>query len=517
MPRPVWKIRKPSLLFPVILALCVLSWSGTTVLASSTTVHEKLEGLAGPFTTGPQVTKACLECHTEASKQVHQTKHWTWSFTNPDTGQELGKKNVINNFCISTVSNTETCASCHVGYGMKDDSFDFSSEENVDCLVCHDTTGTYDKKRLMDGKSLNLKKIAQNVGPTSRETCGTCHFKGGGGKAVKHGDLDPGMVSPDGFVDVHMDADGLNFGCSTCHSTDAHMITGSRYQPLASDHSGIDIPGKTDGTLASCTSCHGDRPMKDEKLNDHTDKIACQTCHIPLFARGDYATKTWWDWSTAGQMDDDGKPFVRLDHNGLEVYNSKKGDFDWQRDVVPTYRWFNGKVDYTLPADTIDPDQIVSINTINGSADDPDSKIWPFKVMRGKQPYDTENRTFAIPHTTGEDGYWKTFDWQEALRKGMAAADIPYSGNYGFVETEMSWPLAHMVAPATEALTCEECHSSDGRMAGIEGVYIPGRDSLDWLDMLGFGLLGLTGAGVGIHGLLRFIFRRKTIAASKGE
>jgi hypothetical protein len=99
----------------------------------------------------------------------------------------------------------------------------------------------------------------------------------------------------------------------------------------------------------------------------------------------------------------------------------------------------------------------------------------------------------------------------------MAAANIPYSGNYGFVETEMYWPLAHMVAPATEALTCEECHSSDGRMADIEGVYIPGRDSLGWLDMLGFGLLGLTGAGVGIHGLLRFIFRRKTIASSKGE
>ncbi|MDP7604961.1 MAG: hypothetical protein QF546_14100 [Alphaproteobacteria bacterium] len=33
-------------------------------------------------------------------------------------------------------------------------------------------------------KHLNLVKIAKNVGPTSRTTCGTCHFKGGGGKAV---------------------------------------------------------------------------------------------------------------------------------------------------------------------------------------------------------------------------------------------------------------------------------------------------------------------------------------------
>ncbi len=53
----------------------------------------------------------------------------------------------------------------HVGYGWKDDTFDFSSQENVDCLVCHDTTGAYhkDPKR----RKPNLRKVAQNVGETS--------------------------------------------------------------------------------------------------------------------------------------------------------------------------------------------------------------------------------------------------------------------------------------------------------------------------------------------------------------
>ena len=82
----------------IILMVSILPFGNADLLASSTTSHDKLEGLEGPFETGPQVTKACLKCHTEASKQVHQTKHWTWSFTNPDTGQELGKKNLINNF-----------------------------------------------------------------------------------------------------------------------------------------------------------------------------------------------------------------------------------------------------------------------------------------------------------------------------------------------------------------------------------------------------------------------------------
>ena len=194
---------------------------------SSTADHKQFESLDKTFSSGPEVTKACLECHTEAAKQIHKTQHWTWEFENPDTGQQLGKKNVINNFCIGTASNISACASCHVGYGWKDDSFDFASEENVDCLVCHDTTGAYHKDP--NRRAPNLKKVAQNVGPTSRATCGACHFKGGGGAAVKHGDLDPSLIEPDMFVDVHMDADGLNFTCATCHRSDEHSVAGSRY------------------------------------------------------------------------------------------------------------------------------------------------------------------------------------------------------------------------------------------------------------------------------------------------
>ncbi len=505
-------LRRPSRQFTTIpfltlligLALGLAAPPGLAALPEASTAdHGKFKELQGPFESGPEVTKACLSCHTEAAKQVHKTTHWTWQFENPVTGQLLGKRNVVNNFCISTQSNIGACSSCHVGYGWKDQSYDFTVEENVDCLVCHDRTGVYDKKKLREGKTSNLAKIAQNVGRTSRTSCGSCHFKGGGGKAVKHGDLDPSFDAPDVFVDVHMDADGLNFTCSTCHTTDAHMVTGSRYVPTAKDNAGIDIPGRGDGSRATCVSCHGLRPMKDEKLNDHTDRIACQTCHIPHFARGDYASKTWWDWSTSGRMDDQGKPVSVLDDDGNEIYNSKKGDFVWERDVVPEYRWFNGSVLYTLPTDSFDPDGVLEVNTLQGSADDPDAMIWPIKLMRGKQPYDAGNNTLVTPHTTGKDGYWKTFDWQDAITKGMSAANLPYSGEYGFIETTMSWPLAHMVAPASEALGCQDCHAKQGRLAGLTDIYLPGRDRNPWLDILGFGFLALTTIGVGIHGVMR--------------
>jgi hypothetical protein len=110
---------------------------------NTTADHSKFKELQREFASGPEVTKACLTCHTEAALQIHRTKHWTWEVINPLNNQRLGKKNVINNYCLSTGTNLGACATCHVGYGWKDASFDFTVQENVDCLVCHDTTGSY--------------------------------------------------------------------------------------------------------------------------------------------------------------------------------------------------------------------------------------------------------------------------------------------------------------------------------------------------------------------------------------
>jgi hypothetical protein len=112
------------------------------VSATTTADHSKFESLKKQFKSGPEVTEACLNCHTEAGKQIHKTKHWTWEFPTRD-GKMLGKKHAVNNFCISVEGNEARCTSCHIGYGWKDKSFDFKSEKNIDCLVCHDRTGTY--------------------------------------------------------------------------------------------------------------------------------------------------------------------------------------------------------------------------------------------------------------------------------------------------------------------------------------------------------------------------------------
>ena len=78
-------------------------------LKASTADHSKFEELQAAFKTGPDVTEACLKCHTEAAKQLHQTKHWNWKFTNPETGQTVGKMQVINNFCLSVGFSRVNC------------------------------------------------------------------------------------------------------------------------------------------------------------------------------------------------------------------------------------------------------------------------------------------------------------------------------------------------------------------------------------------------------------------------
>jgi octaheme c-type cytochrome (tetrathionate reductase family) len=498
----------------------------------STADHSKFEELQVAFNTGPEVTRACLACHTEAAKQIHTTKHWSWEYTNPDTGQLLGKKHVINNFCTSISSNNTFCSACHIGYGWADNSFDFTSEANVDCLVCHDTTGSYKKIPGLSGHPnyetmewpphsgkfrppTDLQKIAQNVGKTSRKSCGTCHFYGGGGDAVKHGDLDSSLTNPKRYLDVPLDADGLNFTCSECHVTDAHEVSGSRYSPTAADTGGVLKRGSQDvRNPTTCQACHGKTPHPENRarMNDHTRKIACQTCHIPAYARSTLQTKMSWDWSTAGKLDEQGHRIRLKNSAGKIAYDSKKGNFTYDRYVVPEYQWFNGKVKFTLFGDKVDEHEVVKINEFLGTPGDPDSRIWPVRVFRGKQMYDRGLETLAVLHTAGKDdsAFWGNYDWDKAMEVGMRSVGAEYSGELGFVSTEMRWPITHMVSPKEDTLSCRGCHNPEGgRLAGIEGVYIPARDGTPVIDKIGFTLALLTLIGVLIHGGIRIIVAKR--------
>ncbi|MBD3223362.1 MAG: tetrathionate reductase family octaheme c-type cytochrome [Caldithrix sp.] len=429
----------------LLIAVVVLTMP---LLLRSQSMHQEV--FQQPYDDPRQVTAMCLECHDTAAEEIMQNIHWTWVKTIQDipgheNAQKVGKKNLFNNFCINVKSNWPRCTSCHIGYGWKDESFDFEDENNVDCLVCHDNTATYKKTPTgagMPADTVNLQYVAQNVGNPTRENCGKCHFFGGGGENVKHGDLDLGLIKPERDYDVHM---GSGMVCQDCHITEAHQIKGQSMAVYASS-----------GDRILCTDCHGNEPHNSELINGHGEKVSCQTCHIPQFAK-DQPTKMYWDWSTAGK--DSSAP---KDQYGKMTYHKKKGSFKWGKNVEPEYYWYDGTSQRYLLGDTFKPDEVVSLNHPNGQLRDDQSKLVPFKVHRGKQIYDDQNNYLIVPKLYG--GFWKHYDWAKAAEEGMESVDLEYSGSYAFVETEMFWKVNHMVSPKEQALKCNDCHGMDSRM-----------------------------------------------------
>jgi len=104
----------------------------------------------------------------------------------------------------------------------------------------------------------------------------------------------------------------------------------------------------------------------------------------------------------------------------------------------------------------------------------------------------------------------------QSIQAGMDFVGAEYSGKFDFVDTAMYWPITHMVAPKQDALKCSECHAKEGRLEGLSGVYIPGRDNFKWLDLLGYIGLALAFAGVLIHGLLRVMFNSSRSKTKEG-
>jgi octaheme c-type cytochrome (tetrathionate reductase family) len=494
----------------------------------NTTDHTKHKALQKNFKSGLEVTQACLSCHSEAEAQFHKTIHWTWLADPTDKNRQFGKAgNSLNNFCISTNKTKDKgCMSCHPGWGT-------SMDNGINCLVCHSRkamnwnesvediaafldAGDEDSLEIAREIQAELREAAQNVGRPGRKNCGSCHFYGGGGDGVKHGDLDSSLVKPNKALDVHMGVESRNFDCVRCHTTSLHNIAGRVYTlPAAAERKSL-----VEDDLASkitCESCHTHTPHKvGSKANDHTDKVACQSCHIPEFARVN-PTKMSWDWAQAGRKKD-GKKYKTKDEFGKFDYMTIKGQMKWAKNIKPEYLWYNGIIKSVTAKDRIDPGQTVKVSWPEGSRLDPNARIYPFKVHRGNQPYDKEHNTLLVPLLSGKDGYWTTLDWNRALGKGQESLELPFSGGFDFVDTTYVFPITHMVAPKENTLACTECHSRrDSRLANLSGFYMPGRDRGDWLDVMGWiAVLGAL-AGVVLHGAGRIFANGKNGKNSKNN
>lgn len=98
--------------------------------------------IKGPFKSGEDVTKVCLQCHDKQAGDLLKTPHWKWKGVPrtikgmEDSKEEYGKINLVNNFCISIqggdkCANQEFCSKCHPSYGWKDNTFDFNGKAKI--------------------------------------------------------------------------------------------------------------------------------------------------------------------------------------------------------------------------------------------------------------------------------------------------------------------------------------------------------------------------------------------------
>jgi len=438
-------------------------------------------------------TQSCLMCHQKEGLAALEMGHFKWSDRSNRVagleGEVIGKNNLLNNFCIAIPSNEGRCTQCHTGIGYADDTFDFSNPANVDCLICHDQSNTYSKAPTTAGApppTVDLNAVARSIAlgaDPKRKNCINCHAKAGGGDNVKHGDISTDLVATTREYDVHMGVDGANLQCTACHGANHDPENGNYNHGNA----GMSLHSVHEGEMKQCADCHGsqdsihaDTPAYGMFEEGWHERLACQVCHIPAIARK-ISTKVEWYWADAGQNID---PVPVDPDTGRPTYDKKKGTFVWKNNVRPVLRYSNGVWDrMVINKSDRYTEEPIQLATPHGDYNDPNAMIYPFKKMVGNQVVDTVNKTVMVPHLFGGKGgpnpYWAKYDWNLALQDGSAYTGQPYSGTYGFADTEMLLSVNHEVAPAENALgngsfpdACMDCHSTE---------YIE-WDKLGWTD-----------------------------------
>jgi hypothetical protein len=399
----------------------------------------------------------CLSCHAKQAVEMLQTTHYQWLGDAPDMTNGVGKRqgkltNAVNSYCINIEGDWPVCGSCHVGRGQRPDQAG-KNPENIDCLMCHSDAYASQRTRLPDG-SMGVTQpddnLVQNVHRPTRANCLACHAKAGGGDGVKRGDLSLATITnADRGFDVHMNSAGSNLACQSCHVFSDHKVIGK----------GSDLRPTDDlarGAEVSCLTCHTDKNTREghetTKINDHVARVACQTCHIPMYAK--VATETYRDW----RVHHDGNPADVSAQPG-HPYTEKMAA------LTPSYKFWNRKSDSALLNDD-------ASRTYNGETDTwptsiprgdiTDGKLYPFKYKTAMQPKTrADHRLIAL--NTFE--YLKASgNMNSAIEQGLTAMGYPADTPYDWVLTDTYGLLNHGINPASDALRCADCHGSIDRM-----------------------------------------------------
>lgn len=463
-------------------------------------VFEQLGGYKGP--------EACYACHQKEYEEVRRSYHVHQGRITKDGGIAHDPKDSVDIGMFNrwySLSNTDRvktpenqwrlmesvyCAQCHPGGGVLEP---FGMD--VDCLICHQQSGYKGGKgvgkapagldsegyvvqsngarmaELMmagakaggDLEKLDLSGIPAKamegvrlrVGKPTPDNCNFCHWKSDSKRGTHYG-LRDGQST-----DVHYAA-GMR--CQECHLTEVHQIGKGKVV----DNAGS--PALRD-TMATCADCHGEEPHAGydaDELNMHTERIACETCHIPTTS----PATNHVNWLLGMDMPKMMKlyqwmmPLAKVmgmatPEKMTEQMDEMIGCYKTKNlsDFTPVYTWYNRE---TICTDIPHP---------TGSIDDPQSKIAPFNVIRvrlfddGTTAEVVENpdghalgypvpRTF-VARAGGRGKRDTTLDEMRTFDNGRYSSAI-------IRNTPQYFNMYHNIAPAQEALACNDCHTAAG-------------------------------------------------------
>ncbi|MFZ1685515.1 MAG: hypothetical protein WAU88_15465 [Candidatus Zixiibacteriota bacterium] len=433
---------------------------------------------------------------------------------------------------------SEGCGQCHVGgqvtapLGEMMPGYGTLAQEKdaIDCLICHSVAYDMNRKQVVRNESGQWSwgedrsmRAAMSVTRPTAQACLRCHQHNLGGdmyvdsadssfmeSLTRSGENRPRVKHPGSkrgtpyspTWDVHAAA-GLS--CIECHKTEGHRIAKGTHTTtmMANDLPKVEV---------ACEECHTSAPHKktdrSDELNGHTEKLACQTCHIPSL-HPDNATRR--DFAT---------PMLE-EKPGVWVYTDIEKECDPGRGIV--YKWWNG--DGTFLGNPIgeNPNGKNLYRFYNPTNTWPEfkqfdyaawyervmrpiakagrpSKIYAMKLFNGRQHIDLQNMgpfggmylPYNLPtyYTSGNPDSAASVEMQSGMMKMMygwmfdiymmdkfmrfmeidgwntgayADASTNHQVEARWIPQDASLEISHAIRK-TGALTCANCHATNGVM-----------------------------------------------------
>ncbi len=336
---------------------------------------------------------------------------------------------------------TDADAPCNSTGGFAQKTFtDYQGTEHTWNLPVHDDDGSFQYGPDETAMGITAVEAAQTVHLPTRASCLRCHAYAAGTNCGKRGDISTASISPPANLDVHMspDAEGENMSCQDCHEYDNHHVLGR----------GLDLRPNDRPERLTCTNCHNSQPHDSTQLNQHTVRVACQTCHIPTYAKMGFSTEVERNWEhphwAAGLFGGQGgyKPEELRDSN-----------------LTPTYAWFDGTSNVYARGEVIVQNAMgyYEMGSPNGDVNSAGAQIYPMKEhISNSARHDTTGQ--LVPHSTFK--YFVTGDFNQAVADGMAFAGL--TGSWTLVPVHTYQTINHGVEPSDNALACGQCHDSLG-------------------------------------------------------